>query len=168
MILRYRNTFVKGLIVTDAGFGFNVLFEVWLVARATIGMLDPAMAPSGLTAEEFAVYSVLTTSDAMTPSELAQWMSAPPTTVSSYIKRLEARGHVERRPKPADRRSYTVRLTAAGRRAHRDGVTYFGPAMFAVVAELGRSEPTVRRSLEKIKHAIDTVAQQRLSEANSM
>jgi DNA-binding MarR family transcriptional regulator len=146
--------------VTDAGFGFNVLFEVWSVARATIGLLDAAMAPTGMTADEYGVYSVLMTSEAMTPTELAQWMSAPPTTVSSFVKRFEARGHVERRPNSADRRSYTLRLTPAGRKAHGKAATYFGPAMFAVVDELGRSEPTVRRSLEKLKHAIDTVAQQ--------
>jgi DNA-binding MarR family transcriptional regulator len=165
-------TSVKGLVVADAGFGYNVLFEVWLVARATIGLLDDAIAPSGLTADEFGVYSVFCTGDcrasrsiAMTPTELAQWMSAPPTTVSSYVKRFEARGHFERRPNPADRRSYTLRLTPAGHKAHQRAATYFGPAMFAVVAALGRNEPTARRSLEHIKHAIDTVVEQRLSEA---
>ncbi len=53
-------------------------------------VLDTALAPSGLTADEFAIYSVLTTTDAMTPSELARWMAAPLTSMSSYVKRFEA------------------------------------------------------------------------------
>ena len=51
--------------------GSNVLFDVWLVMRATVGVLDQALAPSGLTADEFGVYSVLNSTDAMTPGELA-------------------------------------------------------------------------------------------------
>ena len=39
--------------------GTNVLFDVWLVSRATTGLLDAALAPTGLTADEFGVYSVL-------------------------------------------------------------------------------------------------------------
>ena len=86
--------------------GTNVLFDVWLVSRATFAVLDAALAPSGLTADEFAIYSVLTSTDAMTPSELARWMAAPLTTVSSYIKRFEGRGHVTRVENPDDGRSY--------------------------------------------------------------
>ncbi len=59
---------------------YNVLFTFWLTSRAVHGLLDEALAPAGLTADEFGIYSVLTRSDTMTPSELARWMSAPPTT----------------------------------------------------------------------------------------
>src|SRR3712207_5943057 len=96
----------------------NVLFSVWLVSRATADLLDKALSPSGLDADEVAVYSVLTTAPTVTPTELATWMSAPPTTMSSYSKRFEARGHVVREPNPDDRRSYRLRLTDAGREAH--------------------------------------------------
>jgi len=94
--------------------GTNVLFDVWLVSRATTGLLDAALAPTGLSADEFGIYSVLTSSDGMTPSELARWMSAPSTTVSSYVKRLEGRGHLRRDRNPADGRSYVLRLTPQG------------------------------------------------------
>jgi DNA-binding MarR family transcriptional regulator len=153
--------------VADAGFGYNVLFEVWLVTRATIGLLDAAVAPSGLTADEFGIYSVLCEGDAMTPTELAQRMSAPPSTVTNHVQRFERRGHLERIPNPADRRSYMVRLTPAGQQTHENACTYFAPALSAVVAELGRNEPTARRSLERIKHAVDKVAQQRLDETDT-
>jgi DNA-binding MarR family transcriptional regulator len=135
--------------------GFNVLFELWLASRAATGLLDVAIADSGLTADEFGVYSVLTSADALTPTELATWMAAPPTTVSSYVKRFEARGHVERRPNPDDGRSYLIRLTAAGRKAHRDAGAQFLPALRAVQRELGSKESSVRRALGQLKAAVD-------------
>src|SRR4051812_24061141 len=80
----------------------DVTFMVWLTSRATADLLDSALAPTGLDSDEYAIYSVLTAARSITPTELARWMAAPPTTVSSYVKRFEARGHVEREPNPAD------------------------------------------------------------------
>jgi DNA-binding MarR family transcriptional regulator len=134
--------------------GTNVLFDVWLVARAVTGALDTALAPTGLTADEFGVYSVLSSSDVMTPTELARWMAAPPTTVSSYVKRLEGRGHVVRERNPDDGRSYVLRLAPTGRAAHRAGGQAFLPVLQRVVSALGRDEPAVRRALESLRVAI--------------
>src|SRR5262249_48595720 len=86
--------------------GSNVLFDTWLTARSAIALLDTALAGSGLDAEDFAVYSVLRKAGQISPGDLARWMSAPATTVSSYVKRLIARGHVERVVHPEDGRSY--------------------------------------------------------------
>ena len=59
--------------------GLNVLFEVWLVARATVQTLDRVLRPSGLNAEDFAVYSMLSAPGGATPTELARWMAAIPS-----------------------------------------------------------------------------------------
>jgi DNA-binding MarR family transcriptional regulator len=58
-----------------------------------------------LTAGEFAIYSILGSSDRVTPTLLAKWMAAPLTSVSNYVKRFESRGHVER---GGERRGSTV------------------------------------------------------------
>lgn len=135
--------------------GTNVLFDIWLVSRATTGVLDAALAPSGLTADEFGIYSVLTSADTMTPSDLARWMSAPATTVSSYVKRLEGRGHVQRERNPADGRSFVLRLTDAGRAAHAAAGARFVPVLDAVVGALGRRESAVRSGLRALRDALD-------------
>jgi len=135
-----------------------VLFDVWLVAKSVTGLLDEALEPSGLSADEFGVYSVLTSAEAMTPSLLARWMSAPPTTVSSYVKRLESRGHLERERNPADGRSYVLRLTASGRAAHRRAGQAFLPVLGAVVGELGNGEASVRASLRRLHRAVEATA----------
>jgi DNA-binding MarR family transcriptional regulator len=156
--MRDRTTSVKGHPVDAVpASGTNVLFDVWLVSRATTGLLDAALAPSGLTADEFGIYSVLTASDTTTPSELARWLAAPPTTVSSSIKRIEARGHVVRERNPADGRSFVLRLTDAGRAAHAQAGARFLPVLDAVVGSLGRREPSVRRALADLRTALDVI-----------
>jgi DNA-binding MarR family transcriptional regulator len=130
-----------------------VLFDVWLVSRATTGLLDDALSSTGLTADEFGVYSVLSAGP-MTPTELARWMAAPTTTVSSYIKRLQGRGHLVRERNPEDGRSYVLRLTPAGRRAHRAGVNAFVPVLTGVVGALGSREQAVRDALQLLRASV--------------
>lgn len=86
---------------------------------AVHALIDTAIERSGLNADEFAVYPTLAAGDGVTLTELAQWMAAPMTTVSSYVKRFERRCQVERVHNPDDRRSYRLQLTAAGRDVHR-------------------------------------------------
>lgn len=140
--------------------GTTLLLDVWLVSRATHGLLDEALAPAGLTADEFAVYSMLRGSEqGSTPGELAGWMAAPPTTVSSYVKRFEGRGHVERVPNPDDRRSYRLRLTEDGRAAHLAAAERFLPVLDQVLAALGEAgadEATVAESLAALLTALTT------------
>lgn len=132
-------------------------FMVWLTSRATADLLDAALAPAGLDGDEFAIYSVLTAAPSITPTELARWMAAPPTTVSSYMKRFEARGHVEREPNPADRRSYLIKLTPEGRRAHRKAAKLFTPLRARVAAGLGNQETQVRDALTLVRTVLDQI-----------
>jgi len=140
----------------DAGLG-NVLFDVWLVSRATHALVDDAVRSAGLDADEFAIYSVLASTEGMTPTELAHWMAAPATTVSSYVKRFERRGHVRRVPNPDDRRSYRVQLTADGRSAHRDAGELFQPVLDEVTRRLGSEIPHVHRHLRSLHKVVTTV-----------
>lgn len=144
--------------------GTNVLFDAWLVSRAANAQLDDALVESGLTADEFAVYSVLS-HEPLTPTELAAWMSAPLTTVSSYVKRFEARGHVRRLPNADDRRSYRLTLTADGAAVHRRAGEQFLPGLQAVEAALGEDTAAVQRALASLRAALDSA---RLNTAPSL
>lgn len=135
----------------------DVTFLVWLNSRATADVLDAALAPAGLSSDEFAVYSVLTAVTTITPTELARWMAAAPTTVSSYVKRFEARGHVAREPNPMDRRSYRIRLTPAGRRAHQKAATLFTPVRTQLEAALGDRHEDIRESLLTLRTVLDGI-----------
>jgi DNA-binding MarR family transcriptional regulator len=131
-----------------------VLFNVWLVSRAATGLIDEALRSAGLDSDEFALYSLLLAEDGATPSELSRWMVAPPTTVSSYVKRLRQRGHAVQDPIPEDRRSYRLRLTEAGKAAHAEAAAAFVPVVEAVRAELGKDEDRVNRALHTARDAL--------------
>src|SRR3954463_12279971 len=137
----------------------NVLFDTWLAARAASALLDSALAGPGLDAEDFAVYSVLRQAGEISPGELARWMSAPATTVSSHVKRLVARGHVRQVPHPEDGRSYRITLTDAGQHAHTTAGRHFLPALTAVEAALPQPAGDVQQALRDLHAAIDAAAQ---------
>src|SRR5919199_322961 len=92
----------------------SVLFDVWLVMHLVAGLLDQALAEHGLSGDEFGLYSLLRGFGPATPTQISRWTGMPATTVSAALRRLTARGHVERMPHPDDGRSYLVALSDAG------------------------------------------------------
>src|SRR5262249_53541236 len=132
-MVRYRSSDVKGLTASEIDEqGVDILFLVWLTARATADLLDSVLEPAGLTGDEFAIYSVLASGPSITPTELARWVAAPLPPASSSVRRRRGRGPVGREPHPQDRRSYQIRLTPAGRRAHRAAAALFAPVRAGV------------------------------------
>ena len=160
--MRARSTSVKPLLATELeGANVDPLFMVWIVARSTEDLLDTLLAPAGLTSDELAIYSVLAASPGITPGELGRWMAAPLTSVSSYVKRMTARGHVTRKPHPTDGRSYRIYLTAAGEQAHQTAVILFAPVRARVIDSLGDQNGTVRESLLRVRNVVDTLRDDR-------
>jgi DNA-binding MarR family transcriptional regulator len=157
-MMRDRTTHVKPEPALDSRLD-NVLFDIWLLSRATTALLDERLASSELDSDEFAVYSVLRSTEGMTPTELAHWMAAPPTTVSSYVKRFESRGHIERVPNPDDGRSYRLRLTDAGRRAHGVASEHFLPVLSLVDEQVGSQAASTHRRLRAL-HGVVTALRQ--------
>ena len=154
--MRARSTSVKPLSAAEiAAAQVDPLFLVWIVARSTEDLLSTVLAPLGLTGDELALYSILVAAPGITPSELSRWMAAPATSVSSYIKRLENRGHASRRQVPSDRRSYGIHLTQAGRRAHQSARELFVPVRNQVVEALGDQEGAVRETLLRLRNVVD-------------
>jgi DNA-binding MarR family transcriptional regulator len=74
--------------------------------------------------------------------------------MSHYVREMRERGHVEEERNPRDGRSRMLRLTAAGRSAHRRANLAFEEAYRRFVA--GISDPdAAKRSLEEIEAAAD-------------
>lgn len=142
--------------VADGADGYTLLFDVWVVANSTRALLDRALRPSGLNAEEFALYSAIRRDGGVTPTELAALMALPPTTVSSTVARLERRGHVHKVPNSADARSYRIRLTTAGLAAHTSAGALFAPVLSRVEAALTLPPGEARATLAAINAAVLT------------
>jgi len=94
----------------------NVLFRLFILGQLANDLVDTAMRREKLSPNGFAVASAIRAFQPITPTELADLLGMRPTTLSSYLRRLEARRHVKRRPNPDDGRSSLLELTKLGDR----------------------------------------------------
>src|ERR687885_95020 len=90
---------------------FALLFDLWLLLHVASGLLDEALQGSGLSADDFGLYSLLRVFGPATPTQIGRWTGMRPTTVSAALRRLKDRGHLERTAHVTDGRSYLVGLS---------------------------------------------------------
>ncbi len=141
--------------VSDATPQMSVLFDLWLVNHLISGALDDVLADAGgLSGEDFGFYSLLRRFGPVTSTQVVRWTAMRPTTVSTLVRRLQQRGHVEQRPNPADGRSRLLALTAAGEQAHAVTAETFSAATRTLAAALGPDEPRQRVALQRLDAAL--------------
>ncbi len=75
----------------------------------------------GLTTRMWGVLNVLETEQPITQQALGRTVGTDPSSMVSTIDELEAKGLVERRPHPSDRRAHALYMTDAGRQTLRAG-----------------------------------------------
>jgi DNA-binding MarR family transcriptional regulator len=133
----------------------SVLFDLWLVNHLISGALDDVLAEAGgLSGDDFGFYSMLRRFGPVTAAQVVRWTAMRPTTVSTQVRRLQQRGHVEQRPNPADGRSRLLALTPAGEAAHARTAETFFAATRALAAALGPDEQRQRASLQRLDAAL--------------
>ncbi|WP_164775212.1 MarR family winged helix-turn-helix transcriptional regulator [Nocardioides pantholopis] len=93
--------------------GSNVALDLFVLDQHLGALLDTALAPAGLTATLYAVYSQLGRGP-LTPGQLSEDLGVRPTTLSGYLKAMERDGHATRTRNARDGRSRLVELTDAG------------------------------------------------------
>ena len=90
-------------------------FALAKVCRAHRGNVGGMLAEFGLHVGQDMVLIELWQNDGLRGGELACRLGVEPPTVTKMLRRLEDSGLVERRPDPADARSFRVYLTDGGR-----------------------------------------------------
>jgi DNA-binding MarR family transcriptional regulator len=136
----------------------SLLFDLWLVDHLISGALEEVLTTAaGLSGEEFGFYSLLRRFGPVSPSQVVRWTAMRPTTVSTLVRRLQQRGHVEQRPHPGDGRSRLLALTPAGEAVHGEAATAFFAATRALSAALGPDERDQRVSLQRLDAALRAV-----------
>jgi DNA-binding MarR family transcriptional regulator len=85
------------------------------VCRAHRGNVGTLLSGAGLHVGQEMVLLELWKEDGLKGGELADRLGVEPPTVTRTIRRMETCGFVERRPDPADARSFRVHLTDKGR-----------------------------------------------------
>ena len=132
----------------------SVLFETWTLMHSVGELLDEALEGAPLQADEFGFYSAVFDHQPVTPNVIAGLASLPATTVSSYLNRLVARGHISKTRNPADGRSFLVELTPEGRSALHETWLRFEPAQNAVIENLAQPLEQVIDTLKRLTESV--------------
>lgn len=115
----------------------------WLLkhARERLAVLSAeGLEALGINGRELAVLTVLAEGEPPSQLEAAQRLSIDRTTMVMLIDGLEAKGLVERRPDPSDRRRNIVALTDTGTSALIGGARATDLAEEAFLAQLGAGD----------------------------
>lgn len=113
--------------------------------------LGETMSPS-----RFGVQSVIGALGPITPGELAGRLGMAPTTVSSWIARLENDGALTRTPNADDGRSVLLELTPAGHEQLREAMPHFRRAILGLNEALGDDVEAVWDAQDRLIAALRT------------
>lgn len=100
--------------MTDIPYG-DILALVHELAHLMRVRFDQHARRHEMTRAQWVILIWLERSPGLTQKELAVHVEVEPITVARLVDRLEASGHVERRPDPDDRRVWRLHLTPAAR-----------------------------------------------------
>ena len=95
---------------------------------------------TGLSAAQMHTIEVLGNHPNLRMKELAEKIGVTTGTITVMVDRLEAKGLLERKPHPGDRRSYVVGLTAKGKRRFQEHHALHMKLTEAIASPLSRNE----------------------------
>ena len=117
------------------------LHVVLHAAHALEAEVEARMNAIGLSGAKFAALRALSDAGESLPlSQLADRLSCVKSNITQLVDRLEADGLVARKPDPGDRRTKLAALTAAGRKAVKDGTRVLDQSERDVLRRLTRDE----------------------------
>ncbi|MBN9256018.1 MULTISPECIES: MarR family transcriptional regulator [unclassified Mesorhizobium] len=91
----------------------NISFVLHDVARLLRKRFEQRSRASGLTRAQWQVLAYLSLHEGIHQNKLADLIEIMPITLARLLDKMEARGFIERRPNPADRRAWLLYLKPA-------------------------------------------------------
>jgi DNA-binding MarR family transcriptional regulator len=125
-----------------------LLLDIWIAGELMGSLLDRNLALEGVDTDFYGTLSVIGAFGPLTPSELAERVGAPLTTVSDRLRRIVEDGDAERVPNPDDGRSHLVRLTAEGDARWRRG----WPALRRTIEQISEN---LERPVDEVHDAVE-------------
>ena len=92
-----------------------VAFLLSSVGYAVSRRFHQILAPLALEPREFALMRAVGAAEGQSQQAVAERLQIPPSRMVAFVDALEARGLIERRPNPQDRRARALHLTDDGR-----------------------------------------------------
>ncbi|MEO1135789.1 MAG: MarR family transcriptional regulator [Pseudomonadota bacterium] len=135
---------------------FKVMTEISIIANLADREFERRM-PGTLTLAQFGVLNHLLRLDTReTIGEIANAMLVAQPTMSSTVKKLEAKGFIEFIPDPDDRRIKRVKVTRAGRAARDGAVKAVGPGIDELIAGTpGANWRDILKELTRLRTVLD-------------
>jgi DNA-binding MarR family transcriptional regulator len=98
-----------------APFLHSVGFTLSTIGYAVASRFAEILAPLGLEPREFALLRAAQATEGQSQHAIGERLRIPPSRMVAFIDALEARGLIERRSNPSDRRARALHLTENGR-----------------------------------------------------
>ena len=130
----------------QASFDNDFLFLLYDVARTMRTRADQRARTRGMTRAQWVILARLERQPGITQNEMAAIVEVEPITIARLVDRHEARGLVERRADPKDRRVWRLQLTPAAAPVLREINKYRAEINEIITA--GMSDAT-RRTLKE-------------------
>lgn len=143
----------------------TLLFDLWVAARRTGSILDEALTSTGMTATDYALYSLVQVTSPVTPTKLSGVTGIPLQTISRMLRELEDAGHIDRFPNPEDARSTLVSLNERGREVRELAEPRFRETMARLEAELGTETEIVHWAIRYLNRALSQMQGEPVSSA---
>lgn len=133
----------------------GILLQAFAIQQLSGDLLRAELGDT-MSPPRFGVQSVLGALGPLTPGELARRLGMAPTTVSSWIARLEGDGALTRTPNAEDGRSVLLELTPLGREQLQEAMPHFRRAILALHEALGDDVETVHEGQALLIEALES------------
>jgi DNA-binding MarR family transcriptional regulator len=132
----------------------QLCFALYAASRAMTSAYQPLLDELGVTYPQYLVMLVLWEQDGARVSQIGERLHLDSATLTPLLKRLEARGAIERRRSSVDERVVEVFLTAEGKRLKKRAAAV-PHAMFAksglTAAELARLRTMLQQVTQRLR-----------------
>lgn len=132
----------------------SVLFDLYVAFQVTDQLLELELAGADFPVQDFALYSALVHFERATPTQLAQHLGMPLSTLLFRFGKIESRGHGVRERNPRDGRSALLGLSADGRRAYDLTTPRFDEAVQAVRRHLAIDGDAVQDAVADLARSV--------------
>jgi DNA-binding MarR family transcriptional regulator len=135
----------------------TLLYQLFLAHQTTRQFMRLALAGSGMSGEEYALYSYLYANGARSLSQAARDLGWPITTLSTMLQPLIDAGQLQRTPHPRDGRSRLLSLTDEGRTRLEGAMPGFTAGYRALLRQLEDDGVDAERVYRALASLMDSV-----------
>ena len=139
----------------EAADGMAAVTSLMRAQQIVLARVDEVLRPFDLTFARYEVLMLLMFSrnGALRLNKIGNRLQVHPTSVTSAVDRLEARGHVRRVPHPTDRRATLAAMTEAGRETALAATERLNATVFCSPDLSGDSMKTLVSLLEDLRRS---------------